>query len=73
MGTPAKPVRAFMREFLTLARLGRERGVAPRSRGEQDVREQRHAQLAVAGGTLASGTHVISVAVSSSGESRVRL
>jgi UDP-3-O-[3-hydroxymyristoyl] glucosamine N-acyltransferase len=33
MGTPAKPVRAFMREFLTLARLARERGVAPRPHG----------------------------------------
>jgi UDP-3-O-[3-hydroxymyristoyl] glucosamine N-acyltransferase len=34
MGTPAKPVRAFMREFLTLAQVARERGKTHRGNDE---------------------------------------
>ena len=41
MGTPAKPVRAFMREFLTLAKLARERGVALRSGGGEADEQMR--------------------------------
>jgi UDP-3-O-[3-hydroxymyristoyl] glucosamine N-acyltransferase len=39
MGTPAKPVRAFMREFLMLARMARERGASLRARGAGDAGE----------------------------------
>src|SRR5262245_43694335 len=36
MGTPAKPIRAFMREFATLARIARNRGMHGRGGGKAD-------------------------------------